>query len=253
MRRADRLFQIIHVLQGRRLTTARFLAERLEVSERTIYRDIQDLSLSGVPIEGEAGVGYVLRGGFHLPPLMFTPEEMEALIVGTRIIDAWAGKKLAGAAKDALQKIESVLPPRLKHELRKPRVFAPSFPDVAGYGERLDNIREAINARCMVDIRYQRADGEYSTRRLWPLGLIFWGNVWTLAAWCELRDDYRTFRIDRIQKLDVTTQEFRETDAISLDALMQRYREEYSENHASGQTEGHTEDQAEGRKDASGH
>lgn len=100
MRRADRLFQIIQYLQGKRLVTARQLAERLEVSERTIYRDVQDLVLSGVPIEGEAGVGYVLRGGFHLPPLMFTPQEMEALIVGARMLDAWGGEKLSAAAKE---------------------------------------------------------------------------------------------------------------------------------------------------------
>lgn len=231
MRRADRLFQIIHVLQGRRLTTARQLAERLEVSERTIYRDVQDLVLSGVPIEGEAGVGYVLRGGFHLPPLMFNPEEMEALIVGARMIDAWAGHKLSAAAKDALQKIETVLPPRLKNELRKPRIFAPVFPDSKELGERLDTVREAINSRYMIDIRYQRADGEYSTRRLWPLGLVFWGNVWTLAAWCELRNDYRTFRIDRIQALEVSDQPFEETDTISLQELFRKYEEEEKKRH----------------------
>ena len=110
MRRADRLFQIIQVLQGRRVTTARQLAERLEVSERTIYRDIRDLIGAGVPIDGEAGIGYVLRGGFHLPPLMFRPEEMEALILGARMVDAWCGAELARAAREALAKIEHVLP-----------------------------------------------------------------------------------------------------------------------------------------------
>lgn len=225
MRRADRLFQIIQYLQGRRLTTARQLAERLEVSERTIYRDVQDLVLSGVPIEGEAGVGYVLRGGFHLPPLMFTPEEMEALIVGARMIDAWGGTKLSAAAKEALVKIDSVLPPRLKNELKKPRMFAPAFPDARHIGPRLDELREAINTRRRIDLRYRRADEAESSRTVWPLGLVFWGRVWTLAAWCELRNDYRTFRIDRILSFDVLDRHFEETPEISLRTLLDRHGE----------------------------
>lgn len=223
MRRADRLFQIIQFLQGRRLTTARQLAERLEVSERTIYRDVQDLVLSGVPIEGEAGVGYVLRGGFHLPPLMFTPDEMEALIVGARMIDAWGGEKLSAAAKEALIKIKHVLPPRLKSELQKPRVFVPAFPDAKVFGPRLDTLREAINARRVIEMHYQRADEENSTRVVWPLGLLFWGKVWTLAAWCELRGDYRTFRIDRIVEFKTLDRYFVETAEISLQALLARH------------------------------
>lgn len=226
MRRADRLFQIVQYLQGRRLTTARQIAERLEVSERTVYRDVQDLVLSGVPIEGEAGVGYVLRPGFHLPPLMFNADELEALIVGARMIDAWAGEKLAGAARDALQKIDAVLPARLKSAVRDPRVFAPTFPDRKLTGPRFDAIRDAINRKQKVRIRYQRADEAQSKRIVWPLGLLFWGNVWTLAGWCELRGDYRTFRIDRIQSVQVLNDVFIETDDISLTALLQRYREE---------------------------
>jgi predicted DNA-binding transcriptional regulator YafY len=223
VRRADRLFQIIQFLQGRRLVTARQLAERLEVSERTIYRDVQDLVLSGVPIEGEAGVGYVLRGGFHLPPLMFTHEEMEALIVGARMIDAWGGEKLSAAAKEALVKINHALPPRLKSELKKPRVFVPTFPDAKVFGPRLDTLREAINARHVIEMHYQRADEENSTRTVWPLGLLFWGKVWTLAAWCELRNDYRTFRIDRIVEFRTLKRHFVETAEISLQALLSRH------------------------------
>lgn len=225
MRRADRLFQIIQYLQGRRLVTAHQLAERLQVSDRTIYRDVQDLVLSGVPIEGEAGVGYVLRGGFHLPPLMFTHEEMEALVVGARMIDAWGGEKLSAAAKEALIKIEHVLPPRLKRELQKPRVFVPAVPDARAFGPRLDTLREAINGRHVIQMLYQRADETESTRVIWPLGLLFWGRVWTLAAWCELRADYRTFRIDRIQQFDVLDKQFEETAEISLDTLLTRYRQ----------------------------
>lgn len=226
MRRADRLFQIIQYLQGRRLTTARQLAERLEVSERTVYRDVQDLMLSGVPIEGEAGVGYMLRDGFHLPPLMFTPQEMEALIVGARMIDAWGGNKLSAAAKEALVKIETVLPPRLKADMKKPRIFAPVFPDRNAVAARLDEISDAINNKQKISIHYQRADEATSTRIIWPLGLVFWGNVWTLMAWCELRNDYRTFRTDRIGEFDVLAQGFEETAEISLQSLLDRYEKE---------------------------
>ncbi|HEX7047946.1 MAG TPA: YafY family protein [Gammaproteobacteria bacterium] len=223
MRRADRLFQIIQYMQGRRLVTAKQLAERLEVSERTVYRDVQDLVLSGVPIEGEAGVGYVLRGGFHLPPLMFTREEMEALIVGARMIDAWGGDKLSAAAKEALIKIDSVLPPKLKSDLRKPRMFAPAFPDAKTFGPRLDTVREAINGKRKIEMDYQRADEEKSVRIIWPLGLVFWGRIWTLAAWCQLREDYRTFRIDRILDFRVLDARFEETAEISLQVLLDRH------------------------------
>ncbi len=120
MRRADRLFQIVQHLRLRRTrTTARELARKLAVSERTIYRDIQDLGRSGVPIEGEAGVGYILRG-FDVPPLMFTREEIEALVVGARMVEAWTTEQLSAAARHALQKIEAALPERLKAELDKP-------------------------------------------------------------------------------------------------------------------------------------
>ena len=222
MRRADRLFQIIQVLQGRRVTTARQLAERLEVSERTIYRDIRDLIGAGVPIDGEAGIGYVLRGGFHLPPLMFRPEEMEALILGARMVDAWCGAELARAAREALAKIEHVLPAELKHSLADSRMFAPAHRDLQTLAPQLDRLRDAINRRCKVRLAYRRADGEDSERIIRPLGLAFWGTVWTLAAWCELRADYRSFRLDRIQKADLLEMGFEETDAISLRGFLSR-------------------------------
>jgi predicted DNA-binding transcriptional regulator YafY len=227
MRRADRLFQIIQYLQGRRLVTAKQLAERLQVSERTVYRDVQDLMLSGVPIEGEAGVGYMLRAGFHLPPLMFSPEEMEALITGARLVKSWAGNKLAESAELALAKIERVLPPRLKDQIGDTRLFAPGFHAYARHTGQLDELRKAINARQVLKIAYLKEDNSSSERQVRPLGLFFWGKVWTLASWCELRDDYRTFRVDRIQKLEETGRRFEETAEISLQALFAKYREKY--------------------------
>lgn len=238
MRRADRLFQIIQYLQGRKLVTAKQLAERLEVSERTVYRDVHDLMLSGVPIEGEAGVGYMLRAGFHLPPLMFSPQEMEALITGARLVKSWAGDKLAESAELALAKIERVLPPKLQKEIGDTRLFAPGFHAYARHTAQLDVIRGAINARRVLKITYMKGDGpdsigpngataESSERHVRPLALFFWGKVWTLASWCELRNDYRTFRIDRIQKLEETERRFEETAEISLKTLFAMYREKY--------------------------
>ncbi|HET7176958.1 MAG TPA: YafY family protein [Gammaproteobacteria bacterium] len=229
MRRADRLFQIIQYLQGRRLVTAKQLAERLQVSERTVYRDVQDLMLSGVPIEGEAGVGYILRAGFHLPPLMFTPEEMEALITGARLVKAWAGDKLAEQAEQALAKIEHILPPKLKQQISDTRVFAPGFHAYARHTAQLDTLRGAINKRQVLEIGYIKEDGQTSERSVRPLGLFFWGKVWTLAAWCELRNDYRSFRIDRIQKVTEAGRSFEETKEISLEALFAKYRAESPE------------------------
>lgn len=229
MRRADRLFQIIQFLQGRRLVTARQLAERLEVSERTVYRDVQDLVLSGVPIEGEAGVGYMLRAGFHLPPLMFTPEEMEALVTGARLVKAWAGNTLAHAAEQALVKIEHALPPKLKEKFGDTRLFAPGFHQYSQYGPQLDKLRHAINGRRVLHLDYIREDGGSSARDVRPLGLFFWGAVWTLAAWCELRNDYRSFRVDRIQSLAELDRRFEETKEISLEALFAKYRASQAE------------------------
>ena len=224
MRRADRLFQIIQYLQGRKLVTAKQLAERLQVSERTVYRDVQDLVLSGVPIDGEAGVGYMLHAGFNLPPLMFSAEEMEALITGARMVKAWAGNRLADAAEQALVKIEHALPTKLKEKIGDTRLFAPGFHAYAQHTPQLDKLRECINCRQVLEIDYVREDGEQSTRTIWPLGLFFWGNVWTLAAWCETRVDYRNFRVDRIQQLTALERRFEETRDISLEALFARYR-----------------------------
>ena len=199
MRRADRLFQIVQFLRSRRLTTAQWLAERLEVSVRTVYRDIQDLSLSGVPIEGEAGVGYMLRHKMDLPPLMFDRQELAALIVGIRFAQSWAGPEIARAADSALAKIKTALPPNIAPELPLLKVFAPAGERVGL--EYLDPLNEAIRSRLKITLDYAREDGEASRRVVWPLGLFFWGKVWTLTGWCELRQDFRTFRLDRIQGL----------------------------------------------------
>jgi predicted DNA-binding transcriptional regulator YafY len=201
MRRADRLFRLVQLLRGGRLTTARTLAGRLEVSERTVYRDVRDLLLSGVPIEGEAGVGYVLRAGFDLPPLMFGRAEIEAVVLGTRMARAWGGTRLAHAAEEALRKIEAVLPPALRERVDRTQLFAPDFHVNATLRETLDRLHVAVNESRAVNFEYRTEVGEPTQRQVRPLGLFFWGGVWTLGSWCELREDFRSFRLDRMRAL----------------------------------------------------
>lgn len=216
MRRADRLFQIIQVLRGGRLTTARRLAERLEVSERTIYRDLRDLMASGVPVDGEAGLGYILRDGFDIPPLMFDRSEMEALVVGARMVEAWGGAKLAAAATEALTKIGAVVPSALRDRMAQSKVFALGFSMPPELRASLDCITQAINEKWVLTFNYVREDGEASSRACRPLGLYFWGKVWTLAAWCELRGDFRHFRADRMAGLTIGERHFHDETGRTL-------------------------------------
>ncbi|VAW95019.1 Transcriptional regulator, DeoR family [hydrothermal vent metagenome] len=198
MRRADRLFRIIQNLHSKRTITAYELANRLEVSERTIYRDMQDLSLSGIPITAEAGVGYRLLKGFQLPPLMFNEEEIEALLLGAQMVRAWTDKNLASAANQALQKIEHVIPEKLKPQLERKDMIVPNFPMEGQAGEQLITVRYAIRQQQKINISYTREDGELSNRVIHPLGLFYWGKVWTVVGWCELREAFRNFRLDRM-------------------------------------------------------
>jgi predicted DNA-binding transcriptional regulator YafY len=208
MRRADRLFQIVQNLHHARVTTARALADMFDVSERTIYRDIQDLSLSGVPITGEAGQGYRLLRGFHLPPLMFSEEELEALLLGAQMVRAWTDKGLARGAHQALLKIEHVLPDKLKPALAKRELNVPDFSMEGMASEQLPIVRGAIREQHKIRIDYTREDGESSTRVVHPLGLFYWGKVWTLVGWCELRDAFRHFRLDRMASVEMLHHRF---------------------------------------------
>ena len=210
MRRADRLFEIVQILRGRRLTTARYLADRLDVSERTIYRDVQDLSLSGVPVVGEAGVGYALKKGFDLPPLMFDYDEVEALLIGARMASAYGSKELAKSAVRAMEKIAAVLPDNRRAALETTQVYVPDFHIDQSVASRFETLRQAIKARQFVHIDYLTEDQRHSQRELRPLALHFWGERWTLAAWCELRQDFRMFRLDRMSTLESLEKSFRD-------------------------------------------
>jgi len=219
MRRADRLFLIIHNLRGRRAVTARRLAEILRVSPRTVYRDVADLQLSGIPIEGEAGVGYTLRHGSDVPPLMFTRAELEALVVGARFTEAFAGERLAAAAQHALTKVEAVLPDDLRRRAERSRILVPAARRAAARAD-LDAIHEAMETRHLVRFAYARPDGEASQRDVEPVCLAFWGRVWTLGAWCRLRQDFRNFRLDRMAGLHVLEETYGDDPARGLRAFL---------------------------------
>jgi predicted DNA-binding transcriptional regulator YafY len=229
MRRADRLFRIVQLLRSGRLQTAKNLAEKLQVSHRTIYRDVQDLQLSGVPITGEAGVGYTLRRDFDIPPLMFDREEIAALVLGARMVEAWGGTELTEAANRALRKIEAVLPPNLRENVDDVLLYAPGFRAPVEVRRKLDLLHNAAQQRRIVLIAYAREDGQPSVRRLRPLALYFWGGVWTLAAWCELRNDFRSFRIDRIQRAERLEETFMPRPGQTLADYLQRVRAQRSE------------------------
>ncbi len=231
MRRADRLFLIIHALRGRRTALpARQLADTLGVSLRTVYRDVADLQLSGVPIEGEAGVGYVLRKGSDIPPLMFTGEELEALVVGTRFVRAFAGERLAGSAQAALLKIEAVLPAELRERASHTRIFAPIWRDEQqqAFANRLDHLHACITHSRVLHLTYRDEGGKPSERDIEPLCLAFWGGAWTLGAWCRLRDGFRNFRPDRIDACSETGQRFEDHPQRNLASYLQAVHGNYS-------------------------
>ncbi|MEL6586438.1 MAG: YafY family protein [Pseudomonadota bacterium] len=202
MRRADRLLRIIDILRSGRLITAAQMAETLEVSPRTVYRDIADLMANRVPIEGEAGLGYVMRNGYDLPPLMFSSDEVVALVGGARLIRAWGGVSMAKAADAALDKIAAVLPD--SEAARAGSVHIHAFrPDTLdrSVAERIDQIEAATEAACFLTFQYSDSAGAMTERTVRALGLWFWGKVWTMIAWCELRQDFRMFRVDRMSDL----------------------------------------------------
>jgi len=203
MRRTDRLFQIVQLIRGRRLTTATFLAKRLEVSERTIYRAVADLQHQGVPIEGEAGVGYRLGQGFDMPPLMFTADEARALVASVRMAQVWQDPALAQASQVALGKILSALPAALRAAAQSMAVYAPPIGLDPLAQATLQTLREAAQAHRKFNVQYRDASERSTLRILRPLGCFYWGKVWTLAAWCETRDGFRSFRLDRIVSVDL--------------------------------------------------
>ena len=223
MRRADRLFQIVQLLRRRRtVATAAQIAAKLEVSERTVYRDIRDLVLAGTPIDGEAGVGYRLRPGYDLPPLMFDREEIQALVLGARIVRQFGDPALARASESILNKVAAVLPKELEPLLAETRLFVPTTIGSARSADGLAVAREALVAQRRMRIRYTSERDEATERTVRPLGLFFWGRTWTLAAWCEMRVGFRNFRLDRV-KTATLLDRFEDEPGRTLRDLLSQY------------------------------
>jgi predicted DNA-binding transcriptional regulator YafY len=243
MRRADRLFRLVQLLRARRFATGEQLADELGVSKRTVYRDMRDLEASGVPVRGEAGVGYRLERGFELPPLTFSSEELEGLVLGARIVATWGDPELAVAVASAMTKVEAAVPEALRRvfldtalfaamtkvEAAVPEalrrvfldtaLFAPGFPSAAAMVREIGLLRRAISERRYIHFAYTRADGAETRRDARPLGLYFWGR------WCELRQDYRSFRPDRMQGVTLLDASFDDSDGISLAEFVERMEE----------------------------
>jgi len=208
VRKTDRLFQLIELLRRRGVCTAAELAQELRVSERTVYRDIAELSRSGVPVAGEAGVGYTLRRAAELPPISFTTEEVAALALGSRLVEAWADGPAAEAAASALRRIEAALPPELRRQIAEAPLSVLHRRPGEQAARRLSEFRRAIDERRYVALTYRDGDGTLTERRVRPLLLCFWGWSWTLLAWCELRRDFREFRLDRVEDAEVLAERF---------------------------------------------
>jgi predicted DNA-binding transcriptional regulator YafY len=203
MRRADRLFQIIQILRRHRgPVTADVIAGELETSKRTVYRDIADLAAQRVPIRGEAGVGYVLENGFDLPPLMLTQAEVEAAVLGAQWVASRGDPELARAAQDLIAKIGATVPERLRPLVLEPATRA--VPNWRSQPDRLDMTaaRRAIHAGCKIHLTYRDEQERETERTVWPFAIGYHEAVRLLMTWCELRQDFRSFRTDRVANAD---------------------------------------------------
>jgi predicted DNA-binding transcriptional regulator YafY len=227
MRRADRLLRVIQILRRyRRPVTGQVMAEELEISLRTLYRDIADLITDGVPIRGEAGVGYVLGEGYDLPPLMFKADELEAVMLGLRWVAKRGDPDLARAAMDTAAKIGTVLPANLKPFLYdSPLIASPHYNKVE---DRIDvaALRLAIREQHKLHIHYRAEDGTESTRTIWPIGISYFDAQRLIIAWCELRQGFRSFRTDRIISSEVLSDKYKERRKALLSKWQETVRRE---------------------------
>ena len=209
MSRTARLFKLMDALRGhRRPVTAARLADDLSVSVRTVYRDIQTLMDLGAPVEGEAGMGYLLRPGFFLPPLMFGEDELEALVLGARWVQGQGDPALAAAAASALAKIGTASPKDLRDKIAETGLWAPRFQNPAEQPSGLRIIREAVRREQKLAITYIDEKGATTERIVWPIAIAFFEGKRLLAAWCELRNGFRHFRPDRIASLTATSDRY---------------------------------------------
>lgn len=226
MRRADRLIKITHFLRQRRLAvTANQIAEAFDICKRTVYRDIQCLMDTGAPIIGEAGVGYTIDKRYYLPPITFDADELEAIGLGISMVRQWTDDQFADKAVSAFEKIQAVLPASLQGELKQITTFAvPNRPKVP-WNVNFSDLREFIRSRQKVDIVYSDENLNETNRTLRPLALLFFNPVWLLVAWCEKREDFRNFRLDRIQNLSINDESFDDDPHKNLAAYLAKVKE----------------------------
>ncbi len=222
MRRAERLFRLVNEMRTRDVSRACDLAERLEVSVSTIYRDIAHLQASGLPIDGEAGVGYLLRSGFDLPNVTFTSDQVDALALGLSFVERTGDPALAEAAREARAKIQAGMPRPEERRLADAPYF--SLAGRTGAMPILALLRRAIRQRRIAQFDYQDGQGVQTGRRVHPLVIWNLPDGWMLSAWCELRQDFRTFRLDRMQDLALTGETFVEDEAKGLRTFMELER-----------------------------
>ena len=209
MRRSDRLFDIIQRLRAAaRPTTAAALADELEVTPRTVYRDIAALQARRVPIEGAAGVGYVLRRSFDLPPLNFTIDEIEAIAVGARLVNRLKDPALQQAAESVLAKVTTAVPERLRMHIADAPIYVSPGMTPEADGADLAEVRAAIRDSAKLYISYADVGGRRTNRTVWPLAMAYYVDVTLIGAWCELRADYRNFRVERIASSRVLDEHF---------------------------------------------
>lgn len=210
--RATRLLQLLELLRARHTPiSGTALAEALGISLRTLYRDIASLRAEGAAIEGEPGIGYLLRPGFTLPPLMFSADELEALVLGARwVANQSADPALAEAADQALRRITGVLPSDLRLQVETSGLFVPGRCDASLTEPWLPTLRHAIRREHILQLDYRDAEDAPSQRRIWPFAMAFFDETRLIAAWCELRQDFRHFRADRVQHLADTGQRYPE-------------------------------------------
>ena len=214
--RSERLLALLQALRRhRRPVAGADLASETGISLRTLYRDIASLRAQGAHIEGEAGLGYLLKPGFLLPPLMFSPEEIEALVLGSRWVAGTADPKLAGAARDLMTKVAAVLPGDLREDLDRTTLMVPRREQVADTAD-VGGIREAIRQERVLRIAYRNEQGEASERHIWPFALAYFERVRVVLAWCELREDFRSFRTDRILDFADAGRRYRRRRAVLL-------------------------------------
>lgn len=221
MRRADRLIKLVHYLRSRRrAVTAKHMAEEFNICTRTVYRDIQDLMDSGVPITGAAGVGYVIDKQYYLPPISFDSDELEALGLGISMVRQWTDDTFAAKASAAFEKIQAVLPARLQGELQQITTYStPNQPELP-WTVSFSGLRECIRTRRKIQIEYSDEAKQSTSRTLRPLALIFSSPVWLLTGWCEKREDFRHFRLDRIRTLQYCDEIFADEPDKNFTAYM---------------------------------